>query len=240
MAVNPVIIAETLKAVTSEESRNKIIIGIAMIISLFMVIIFLPIYILLHPIETLSMFFGNNEMTSIEEIKAEYPYILESDTKRWIGRFPMPIDGTLTSDYGNRNHPITVIFSKHEGLDISGVHHDKVCSIADGVVTMAETQRGYGNCIEIKHEIITYETVVDEDGNETTIKHTEIFYSFYAHLSRIDVVEGMQVRQGNVIGIEGGDPKTDGYVGNSTDHHLHFEIRLKSGGDTVDPKDYIY
>ena len=91
-----------------------------------------------------------------------------------------------------------------------------------------------------KHEIVTYETVTDKDGNEKTIKHTEVFYSFYAHLSRIDVVEGMKVRQGNVIGIEGGDPKKDPNAGSSTGHHLHFEIRKKSGyGNDVNPKSYI-
>ena len=30
--------------------------------------------------------------------------------------------------------------------------------------------------VEIKHEIVTYETVTDKDGNEKTIKHIEVFY----------------------------------------------------------------
>ena len=51
----------------------------------------------------------------------------------------------------------------------------------------------------------------------------------------------MKVRQGNVIGIEGGDPKKDPNTGSSTGHHLHFEIRKKSGyGNDVNPKDYIF
>ncbi len=151
----------------------------------------------------------------------------------------MPVNGTITSEYGMRFHPITGFYTMHKGIDISGVHRDNVIAIYDGIVTMAEIQRGFGNCVEIKHEIVTYETITDEEGNTEIIKHTEIFYSFYAHLSRIDVVEGMQVRQGNVIGIEGGDPKKDPNPGWSTGHHLHFEIRLKSGGDSVDPRDYI-
>ena len=139
-----------------------------------------------------------------------------------------------------RVHPITGMYSKHTGIDISGVHRDNVIAIYDGIVTIAEIQKGFGNCVEIKHEIVTYETVTDEDGNEKRVKHTEVFYSFYAHLSRIDVVEGMRVKQGNVIGIEGGDPKKDPNAGTSTGHHLHFEIRTKSGyGNDVDPKPYI-
>lgn len=78
--------------------------------------------------------------------------------------------------------------------------------------------------MEIKHEI---------EG--------EIFYSFYAHMSRVDVVIDQGVEQGDIIGLEGGDPKTDPNVGNSTGHHLHFEIRIKSGyGSDIDPNVYIF
>lgn len=155
------------------------------------------------------------------------------------GRFPVPLKGDVTSEYGMRFHPVTGFYTKHKGIDISGKHRDNVMAIYDGVVTMAEIQRGFGNCVEIKHEIVTYKTVIDEEGNEKRIRNVETFYSFYGHLSRIDVVEGMHVLQGNVIGLEGGDPKKDPNPGTSTGHHLHFEIRLKSGGSQVNPREYI-
>lgn len=82
---------------------------------------------------------------------------------------------------------------------------------------------GYGYCIEIKHVI---------NGEE--------FYSFYAHLSQIKVIVSQIVEGGSIIGIEGGDPETDPNVGYSTGHHLHFEIRIKSGyGNDIDPTPYI-
>ena len=56
----------------------------------------------------------------------------------------------------------------------------------------AGIQGGYGNCIEIKHEL---------EG--------EIFYSFYGHLSQIKVQTGQEVIQGQIIALEGGDPKLD-------------------------------
>ena len=83
-------------------------------------------------------------------------------------------------------------WSKHTGFDISGVHHDNILVIADGVITFAGIQRGYGNCIEVKHDI---------EG--------EIFYSFYAHLSQILVVQNQVVTQGQIIAKEGGAPKLD-------------------------------
>jgi len=136
---------------------------------------------------------------------------------------PMSCEYTITSEYGMRVHPITGEQKKHTGIDISGVHHTEIFAVADGEVTFAGVQNGYGNCIEIKH-IVNGETI----------------YSFYAHLSRIDVQAGDTVEQGEIIGLEGGDPETDPNPGSSTGHHLHFEIRTASGyGNDVNPSDYI-
>ena len=65
-------------------------------------------------------------------------------------------------------------------------------------------------------------------------------HSFYAHLSKINVKAGDKVTQGQVIGLEGGDPNLDSNPGYSTGHHLHFELRSASGyGNDIDPNDYI-
>ena len=65
-------------------------------------------------------------------------------------------------------------------------------------------------------------------------------YTFYAHLARIDVVEGQEVEQGTIIGIQGGDPDRDPNPGYSTGSHLHFEIRMSQNGDFVNPREYLY
>ena len=149
----------------------------------------------------------------------------ESSTTTGKQDFILPIscNYTITSNYGTRTDPITGVVDKHTGIDISGIHHTEILAVSDGEVTFAGVQNGFGNCIEIKH-VVNGETI----------------YSFYAHLSKINVKSGDKVTQGEVIGLEGGDPETDPNPGNSTGHHLHFEIRNASGyRNDVDPTKYI-
>ncbi|MEG0872417.1 MAG: M23 family metallopeptidase [Clostridia bacterium] len=114
--------------------------------------------------------------------------------------------------------------SKHTGIDISGKHHDSVMTIEDGLVKFAGVQQGFGNCILIQHN----------NPGETT------FYTFYAHLSKIDVIKDQFVIRHQVIGNEGGDPKTDPNPGYSTGHHLHFEVRTTPDfGSDVNPNTKI-
>jgi murein DD-endopeptidase MepM/ murein hydrolase activator NlpD len=135
---------------------------------------------------------------------------------------PMKTEYTITSEYGYRTHPTTGEYKKHTGIDISGVWHTEIYSVADGEVVDAGVDESFGNYVEIKH-----------------IVNGEEIYSFYAHLSRIDVTVGQTVAQGEQIGLEGG-AESDENHGNSTGHHLHFEIRTASGyGNDVDPTEYI-
>ena len=136
---------------------------------------------------------------------------------------PMKCDYMITSPYGYRTHPTTGEYKKHTGIDLGGTWHTEILAVADGEVVSAGVQTAFGNCIEIKHTV-----------NGKTI------YSFYAHLSKINVKAGDKVTQGQVIGLEGGDPNLDSNPGYSTGHHLHFELRSASGyGNDIDPNDYI-
>ena len=145
---------------------------------------------------------------------------VDSSENKFI--LPMTCDYTISSNYGTRAHPVTGETKFHSGIDIVGTHHTEIISVADGEVTYAGVQNGYGNCVEIKHIV---------DG--------VAIYSFYAHLSQIDVCVGDIVSQGQVIGLEGG-AKTDPNHGTSTGHHLHFELRDASGsGHSLNPNDFI-
>lgn len=83
---------------------------------------------------------------------------------------PLNCKYTITSEYGTRKHPTTGVVKKHTDIDLAGTHHAEILAVASGEVTFAGVQNGFGNCIEIKH-VVNGETI----------------YSFYAHLSQINV-----------------------------------------------------
>lgn len=180
-----------------------------------LLIILVPSFIIINPFTKLRNILENKEINIISYNNVNASIFAENTSN-----IALPLKGTITSAYGYRNDPITGKYSKHTGIDISGTHHDNIRSIENGVVTFVGSQNGYGYCIEIKHSN---------------------YYSFYAHLSKINVSLNSTVKKGDIIGIEGGDPYSDPNPGYSTGHHLHFEIRTSSGyGHDIDPTTYIY
>ena len=112
-----------------------------------------------------------------------------------------PINGKLMGGYGERNDPFSGEGAMHTGIDISAPIGTRVKATADGVVIHSNWNGGYGRCVIIDH------------GNG--------YQTWYAHLSRMDVVEGQEIRQGDVIGQVGA-------TGRATGPHLHYEVRIHS------------
>jgi len=106
-----------------------------------------------------------------------------------------PVEGVMTSPYGLRFRGIRPDI--HEGVDIAAVTGTPVRAMKSGRVEHAGSWGGYGLSIVIAHG--------------TNVR------TLYAHLSRIDVREGAQVRGGEVIGAVG-------QTGSATGPHLHFEV----------------
>jgi murein DD-endopeptidase MepM/ murein hydrolase activator NlpD len=114
----------------------------------------------------------------------------------------------VTSRFGMRFHPISRVYRQHQGIDYGAPAGTPVSAIADGTVTMARWNDGYGNFVQIRHS-----------GG---------LVSCYGHLSRYGAgaKAGRSVRQGQTVGYIGS-------TGNSTGPHLHFEVR--QGGKPVNP-----
>lgn len=145
-----------------------------------------------------------------------------SGSDGFYGIYPMPIEsGRVTSWFGNRQG---VFSGNHGAIDMRPPrHHAPIYAIADGVVVSSTAQKSYGNYVKIRH--------TSEDG--------QVFYTLCAHMSRRDVKVGETVYQGQQIGLEGGEPGVDPNPGDTTGHHLHFEVRLADGRTKVDPAIYL-
>jgi murein DD-endopeptidase MepM/ murein hydrolase activator NlpD len=121
-----------------------------------------------------------------------------------------PVEGRLTSSFGERVDPFNGEGAFHSGIDISVPYGTPVHAASDGVVMLAENMSGYGRLIEIDH------------GHQVSTR--------YGHLSGFAITPGQHVHRGQVVGYVG----TTGRV---TSPHLHYEVRIQ--GVPVNPHKYL-
>ncbi|MFT3875419.1 MAG: M23 family metallopeptidase [Propioniciclava sp.] len=142
---------------------------------------------------------------------------IDSESERLSAiKFFWPTEGSITSPWGPRMHPILHYVRLHGGADIGGAIGAPIYAVADGVVTKAATGHngGSGNNVRIDHGMI--------DG--------EALETGYLHMSSIDVAEGQKVTKGQRIGAVGN-------TGLSTAPHLHFSVY--ANGVNSDPAPYL-
>ena len=118
-------------------------------------------------------------------------------------QWPLPVAGTITSQFGHRVDPITGEVSSHTGTDIACAEGTPILAAADGIVTVANGLDSWGGSYG-------YYIQIDHGGG------LEILY---AHCSSICVTTGQQVQAGEVIGYVG-------HTGRATGNHLHFEVHI--------------
>ena len=121
-----------------------------------------------------------------------------------------PVKGWITSGYGKRASPLTGEPGRHMGVDIANEANTPIRVTADGLVTYAGWQTGYGRVIVVEHGF----------GYSTR----------YGHCARIDVKVGDEVKRGQIMGYVGS-------TGRSTGSHVHYEVRVH--GMPVDPEKYL-
>lgn len=126
--------------------------------------------------------------------------------------FASPVKAAVryTSGFGYRRDPKTGGRRMHNGSDFAGPSGTDIFATADGVVTHAGWQSGFGRLVTIQHDF----------GIETR----------YAHNSRIRVKKGQRVSRGDHISDMGS-------TGRTTGTHLHYEVRVN--GTPVNPMIYI-
>jgi murein DD-endopeptidase MepM/ murein hydrolase activator NlpD len=121
-----------------------------------------------------------------------------------------PAKGWFTSRFGYRVSPFTGRSALHAGLDIAAAPGSPVYAPADGIVTFAGYDEGYGKMITIDH------------GYGVTTR--------FGHNSQIYVQVGQKISRWDVIASVGN-------TGRSTGPHVHYEVRVN--GIPRDPALYI-
>lgn len=123
--------------------------------------------------------------------------------------FIKPIEGIISSKYGQRDTATGRVPKNHTGTDIAANLGTKIKSATDGEVVLASEEGDYGKHLKI------------QIGEVSII---------YAHCNNLYVKQGDKVTQGQEIAEVGS-------TGNSTGPHLHFEIRISER--TVDPQSIL-
>ena len=129
-------------------------------------------------------------------------------------QWPLPVAGTITSQFGHRVDPITGEVSSHTGTDIACAEGTPILAAADGTVTVANGLDSWGGSYG-------YYVQIDHGGGLETL---------YAHCSSICVTNGQQVQAGQVIGYVG-------HTGRATGSHLHLEVHVN--GSRTDAMRYF-
>ena len=129
-------------------------------------------------------------------------------------QWPLPVAGTITSQFGHRVDPITGEVSSHTGTDIACAEGTPILAAADGTVTVANGLDSWGGSY----------------GYYIQINHGGGLETLYAHCSSICVTTGQQVQAGQVIGYVG-------HTGRATGSHLHLEVHVN--GSRTDAMRYF-
>lgn len=121
-----------------------------------------------------------------------------------------PVRGWFTSRFGYRVSPYTGRAMMHQGLDIAASPGTAVYAPADGVISFAGYDSGYGKLVSIDH------------GYGVVTR--------FGHNSKIFVKVGQNIKRGDLLTAVGN-------TGQSTGPHLHYEVRINNV--PVDPANYI-
>lgn len=130
----------------------------------------------------------------------------------WSGPFTFPLNAAISTAFGTaRSYNGGPVSTNHSGTDFAANEGVPVAASAAGRVA--------------------YAGMMTTRGLSVIIDHGWGVFTAYHHMSRIDVVEGQAIAQGQIVGAVG-------MTGLSTGPHLHWELVI--GGENVDPTFWTY
>lgn len=154
---------------------------------------------------------NQENIQDIEQQSSEEESILTEEDKqiakiKETTTFIKPVEGKVSSKYGQRDPTTSTVPKNHTGTDIAAAKGTKIKSATEGEVVLSSEEGDYGKHLKI------------QIGEVSVI---------YAHCDVLYVKQGDIVTQGQEIAEVGS-------TGNSTGPHLHFEIRISE--NTIDPE----
>lgn len=123
--------------------------------------------------------------------------------------FIKPINGVVSSEFGQRDVANPIVSKNHTGIDIAANTGTVIKASMEGTVSVSSTVGDYGYHIKIVNNDVT---------------------TLYAHCSKL------YVKQGDVV-IQGQEIAEVGSTGKSTGPHLHFEIMR--GSTYINPRSIL-
>ena len=150
-----------------------------------------------------------NRGESLQAFRFQDEYYDELGMSARRSLLPSPLQFTrISSGFSyNRLHPVFKTVRPHLGVDYAAPTGTPVWAVADGIVTFAGTNGGFGRMVTLRHP----------NGMTTS----------YAHLSAIGVGVGQRVSQKETIGRVG-------MTGTATGPHLDY--RMTVAGKVIDPR----
>ncbi len=133
------------------------------------------------------------------------------------GEFQMPVEGRISAGFMDADYK-RHFGVPHLGMDIVVPQGTPVYSAADGIVYVVRRGGATG---------YTYVLIGHRDGYAT----------LYGHLSHVDVTPGQRLGKGELVGLSGATPGTDGAGPMTTGPHLHFEVI--HNGEHIDPRSVL-
>ncbi len=147
---------------------------------------------------------GEHDIFLYKNLKGEaFYYTKKGERARGGGfiRYPVAFRRISSAFAARRFDPVLKRWQPHDGVDLAAPAGTPVHATANGVVTFAGKQNGYGNVIEIEN--------------------SPPYSTLFAHLSRFakGIHVGSKVRRNQVIGYVGS-------TGWATGPHLHYEVHV--------------
>lgn len=133
---------------------------------------------------------ANEEEVKTEEQNTQNLSQMEIDAMNIKNTYSLikPLEGTITSRFGQRDPSTPTVPKNHTGIDIAATTGCDIVAALDGIVELASSEGDYGKHLKIKKDDVEL---------------------VYAHCSELLKNEGDTVKQGEVIAKVGATRKCD-------------------------------